>query len=642
MEKRFKGFQIDKKQALKKLVNKQKSNPANLFNEVIDNLLDEYVLNSTPMEKRELFIYERSYLQLDLQVKCTGLREEDFEAITTIGKTTKSGNVFYGERGIGILSVLNRDYVSKLLLTFWYIPEKRFLDLSFFWENEDELYYKVTESPEQNPDFTTRYSIQLAGRYHFQRAMNIINKRLKYQPSPSFLDGQKIKNAFNTNDVEMKDTIHHIIIRESWSESFEILKNYKYIMSFYSIPGLIYGGHNQDESLSEYIEGYFHKNTPFFYSKAMYFPFVKDINVILNSANLKLTLSKEGFYLNAQYYDLLMFLRKAIFKYLLQNFEKTGMDIKMSNIYIFRAQLGKLIETGKEDATGEDKTDYETKFLQKLSEMEIWRVYNQKRSYTLREVRFMLKDENVPVFYSLHGNNLNFASGKFTHKGILAVPADARYPDEFYHMVYSAVFGDVVNLDLLYDNPKKLDELVERGIVDREDLYPSVRFHKVRNLMRNEKDFISILEEFFNRPEIIGIIENNLFMEIKNIKIGLFDVHNGDKAVLNASFFDPQGNFLLDDRYTTNFQKVDEGGAIFKKPNSLSREQELFIGLNRSSSDLLFLIDNYNKQAVEYSLIFVVNQLVTTQKYVASDSSFYYRLRNNLLQDMWDYIIMQD
>ena len=638
MEKIYDGFQIDRKQCIKKLVSRQLGEPLTLFNQIIDNLLDEYIIRNYEITNRILIINFLSDSVVTLANKCTGFREEELKALTTIGGTTKSNSPepLYGIHGIGILSAVNPDFVEKFFITFYYIPDQMYMRIDFFWE-EENLFYKIGKADINEYPFTCEFAVQMRDNSYVSRIEYIINQQLKYIPSPSFINGIRVQNEFMNALFERSDSTHHIVIKPKYLGciSYSILYNYKYITGIYDTATFLHGGHNKTTSLEEYTDGYFYSRAPFMYPRIL-FPYIRNVNIICNSGNLSLTMSKEGFYLDYNYHSLQQFLRLALFEYLSNNFRQIENEVLLNNIYIFKKQI-------KEFLANQNKTednDFEKLFLSKLAETKFLRIFNSPEIYSMKEILSMLKDSDKPLFYSLEGNNLNFAQGRFSHDFILTLSREFLHLEspDFFEKIFKEIFADVINLDKIFDNPGIIGKLIERGIVNREDVYPRVRFRAFRDLTGEEIKFIKETEAFFNRRPIRKIIEHVLLIRIRTVRIGLYNVINGDQLVLNASFFDRNGNFLLDDR-ESNIRKVENNPAEKTWVYSPDKNLDLFIGLNTDSVELKYVIRNSMLQPIEYSLMAICNQLVATQKFISTDSSFYYRMKHYLLDEIWTYLL---
>ncbi len=637
MEKTYNGFQIDKKQCIKKLLYRQLGDPLNLFNQIIDNLLDEYILRKVEIADRYLFINTLNGHKFTLSNKCTGFTEDELNALTTVGGSSKrnSGEQLYGTHGIGILSMVNPDFVEEFYIIFFYIPQNKFLCIEFYLEKEN-LFFKIRKADKNDYKFTCEYTIILRYNYYSYRVEEIIRRQLKYLTSPSFINENQVENEFMNALIEKSDNNCHISIKENnyAGTVYSILYNYKFIGIARDTATFLYAGHNKTNSLEEYIDGFFYSHPPYI-NKPIFFPFVKNVNIICNSSRLSLTSSKEGFYMDYNYYEIQRFLRLALFEYLNKYFSHLSEEEIVNNIFIFKKPIREYLN----NQINIEENDSERSFFRQLIEKKILSIINSWELYSIKEIFLLVHNSDKPLFYTIEGNNLNFASGRFSHDFILTIQRKLKHlgPPDFFDKIFKEIFTDTINLDNIFDSPGTIDKLINRGIVTREDIYPKVQFCSLRDLSNEEAEFIKATEEFFNRTSIRRIIKKVLKIKVPSIRIGLFDVINGDKLVINASFFDQEGNFLLDDR-ASNFIKIGEKPKI-SDVYFPSKSVKLFIGLNRSSAELSYVINNMTNQPVEYSLMAICNQLVATQKFISSDSQIYFRLKHYLIGDLWEYII---
>lgn len=642
MEKIIKGFKINSRNCVKKLAERQKGDPANLISEVIDNLLDEYIIQNYPYSDRFIHVHSNEKDMISISNKCVGLSAEDLQNLKTIGGTAKKNaeQPLHGIRGIGVLTAVNPELVESLSITFFYIPIQAYRRILFYWDKECLYFDTVKPSSEENP-FTCEYRLKLIKRDSLQRLECAIQSRLRYLPSPSYFNGKSIESIFSTCRYSKTDKSHYVAISPKvyGDVDYEVLYGFKHIRSFYGTLTLIHGGYNKtDHSLDEYIDGFFNKRFPTVYPK-IEFPFVSSMRVICNSDNLNLTTSKEHIYLDYDFLSLIKFVKTAMLNYLLLDFDSLLDEHILSNLYIFKRRLVGIMSM---ESINED--DPEETFISKLLHKGIWQILNSNVAHSLKEVYTKIKESGNPLFYSIRGNNLNFAYGRFQHDFILTVSRtlSARCNPAMFDYILAEVFtsDNLVNLDNIFYQPDKIKQLVDRGIVNEEDLFPRVQFKATRDLATDEVDFISAITGFFNQEQVKQIIGRILYFDIEQIKIGLYEVVNGDTGVLNASFFDAEGEFLLLS-HVSNFKLFQDQppGALVEEELELALPQKIFLGLNRGSVELRYIIRNYSDQPIEYSLMYVCNQLVSTQKYIDPDSMLYYRIRNELLSEMWDYLI---
>ena len=84
-----------------------------------------------------------------------------------------------------------------------------------------------------------------------------------------------------------------------------------------------------------------------------------------------------------------------------------------------------------------------------------------------------------------------------------------------YDRLFEAVFNDVINLDGIVTNHKKIQDLLERGIINESSLLPRCKFIGIRSLSENQKNTLDELSQILEDQAIRELIGNNLQIPVR-------------------------------------------------------------------------------------------------------------------------------
>ncbi len=121
----------------------------------------------------------------------------------------------------------------------------------------------------------------------------------------------------------------------------------------------------------------------------------------------------------------------------------------------------------------------------------------------------------------------------------------------FYDNLFSVIFKDIVNLDTIQGNQKKIVELVEREIISKEALSPKTRIIGTKNLNQKEKFLLKEIDMLLADPEIMNVIGNNLHMKVRSIESTFFDMEEAGCRI-SSGLFDQNGK-PLNEKFISNF-----------------------------------------------------------------------------------------
>ena len=168
-----------------------------------------------------------------------------------------------------------------------------------------------------------------------------------------------------------------------------------------------------------------------------------------------------------------------------------------------------------------------------------------------------MKRERSSFLFLSGTTNLRWLGGSFKHDYIV-IPEMCRInggATHFFESLFSAIFKDIVNLDTIRGNHKKIMELVEREIISKESLSPKTKIIGIKNLNLQEKNLLKEIDMLLGDPAIMNVIENNLHMKVKCIESAFFDMEETGCRI-SSGLFDQNGK-PLNEKFISNFLQSD-------------------------------------------------------------------------------------
>ena len=235
----------------------------------------------------------------------------------------------------------------------------------------------------------------------------------------------------------------------------------------------------------------------------------------------------------------------------------------------------------------------------------------REQPVSLRHI-WELRSADKPVFYAPAGNNLKWLGGTFSHDFIVLPPACRHFAKlgSFYDQLFSDVFEDCVNLETIRDHPEQIEDLVSRGLVERELLSPKCQLIGSWEATEAERCFLSEINAILADPEVKQIIQQCLHLPARTIETALFDIKE-DGIVVATGLFEEDGNV---------FDNVDTRKDDDCEP--AKRRRGLKLGLMRSHPVIQHLLRVHDPYRAYYTLTFLAHELVGCQRMLVPCSSF--------------------
>jgi hypothetical protein len=397
-------------------------------------------------------------------------------------------------------------------------------------------------------------------------------------------------------------------------DNITILCKYERIMKT-SLNHFLTGGHNAHYDLDD------------FYNYRT--PYIPAIEIILNTDKLNVTISRDSYYLDWAYYEVLAILVRNLKSYLLKEI-KNGVSTELitANQFIFRNEIESYLAN---PVSFINNPSDENRLIEKLATISVYKINGRIGKYSLKELKEM-KRKDFPFYFSLEKTNLRWLGGAFKHDYIV-IPEICRInggATHFFESLFSAIFKDTVNLDTIQGNHKKIMELVERDIISKESLSPKTKIVGIKNLNLQEKNLLKEIDMLLGDPVIMYVIENNLHMKVKTIESAFFDMEETGCRI-SSGLFDQNGK-PLNEKFISNF--LQQASENENRGLKLSQNAKILLGLNLKHPFIQYLLSLHDAQRNYYGLTYLAHELALCQKMLVPYSPFYHLVKQKLAQDM--------
>ena len=616
------GLAIDRDEAWRKLISHQfGGRPGRGFAELIQNAIDSYP-SATPMEDRKGEIKSDSY-KISTTDYGEGLTRKRIELLCTLGGTDKRDDPSkIGMFGMGFFAIFNPKLGTERVVVTT-CCEGASVEICFQVSIPGKSPKISLRTLEGLLPFSTRIEVQFKNSWSVGQCLEHAYEVLHYYPCQITVNGSlvesiwekaRIKNAkvFKSGDC------HGFFLPDSWGSRVTLLCKYERLTEL-EIASLGKGGHGMHYDLRDYYESGF--------------CVFKGIRTVLNCNSLSVTISRDSFYLDWNYQAMKTILSNELLKHFgSEERHWNDSEVVLANQYVFRKRLKPLLGGGQAavEAGGETK---ETAIMRRLVAAKVYRLKDKPGMFSLLDIQ-EVRSKDIPVFFAETQSNLEWLGGAFKHDFVILgqiVSLKHGVPN-FYGDLFGELFGDVVNLDTIAEDPHKLRKLVERGIVDKAALAADVSIVDNRRLILKERKLIKGLNRILANEGIREAVENNIQIPIKSIRAGFFEMKE-QGIVLATGLFNKDGQ-PIDDGVPTNFRTTDS-----KVDDSLKGKQKVLLGLRRDHPLIKHVMEVDDPFRGYYLLTYLARELTMCQKLLTPYSPFYYVVKERLANDMRQAII---
>jgi hypothetical protein len=612
------GLEIDLDEGFTKLTERQfGGNPGRAFSELIQNAIDSYP-SGTPWEERMGEIWTGPKW-ISITDYGEGMNTGRLKLLVTLGGTDKFNNAEkIGQFGMGFMSMFNRKLGTRQII------------VKTRCEGETvQLVFKVKE-PGKRPEISTcildekiPYSTMIKAEFESSNRVSDClahaQRSLSYYPCPIKINGELHRSCWESNGKS--DTIlfsengcrGQIRKINRW-DNMTILCKYELVMES-SLDHFLTGGNNARYNLEDF--------------QTHGAPYIPDICIMLNADKLNVTISRDSFYLDWAYYEARGILIRNLKSYLLKEIDRgVSAELIMANQYIFRREIESFLT---DPSSFINKPSDDNRLIVVLATLPVYRICGRPGTFSLKALKEMKRDD-LPFYFSPGRTNLRWLGGSFRHDYIV-IPDACRInggATQFFDYLFSAVFRDIVNLDTIQGNQKKIMELVERDIISKESLSPKTKIIGIRNLTSGEQSLLKEIDALLGDQAIITVIESNLHMKVSCIESAFFDMEDGGWRI-SSGLFDANGK-PLNEKYISNFLKPE--GEDEKTKKDSSRKSKVLLGLNLKHPFIQYLLSVNDSHRNFYGLTYLAHELALCQKMLVPYSPFYHLVKQRLAQDM--------
>ena len=611
----LKGLEVDIDEGYKKLIKSQfGSNPGRGFGELIQNLIDSYPSDS-PMEKRRGEIITHRNM-ISITDYGEGLDRKKIKLLLTLGGTDKDKDPSkIGMFGIGFFSIFNPKLgTQKVKVTT--NCEGHAVEISFLVKESEKRPEIRTNILRKRTKYKTRIEVWFDDPGSVDKCIYFAKKALKYYPCNIKINGDSFRSVWATardekNKIFARTNMSGFLSgRLNWKDYVSILCKYEYIIRL-PVNSFPNGGHNLKGNLLD------------FYSKET--PYVPGSSATINNNNLRVTISRDSFYLDKNFRESVTFLNEMLMEKLKDILTKDfNKDVIVANQFIFRDKIGEYLQ----DPTRFKDNKTTGIVIKMLAQAKVYEVCDSREKYSLFDFTKMLS-EDLPLYFSEQKTNLVWLGGNFKHDFIVLPNTCKAFngAPEFYSKLFRCIFVDIVDLDTIRINSEKIKELVDRMIVNKSALSPECRFVGEKKLDRDQMALLLEISSILENEEIKMVISETIDIPVRNIKPTFFEVKEKG-AYISTGLFN-QGGEPLSDQFVTNFEEKER-----KETDYYYEQIDIILGIRLDHPVIQFLIASDSKHRAYYTMTYVAHELAMCQKLLVPYSPLYHLVKEKTASGM--------
>lgn len=611
------GFTVDLNEGFRKLTERQfGGKPGRAFNELIQNAIDSYP-RGTPWNDR-IGEIETGEDWISIKDFGEGMHTERLKLLITLGGTDKYDDPSkIGQFGMGFMAMFNPKLGTRKIEVITRC-EGEFVQLIFDVSETGKLPVIHLDVIDRSFDFSTMIKTTFDFSHSLYDCLESAKDALAFYPCRFRINGKQLVSVWSHNNSDScmefsENGVHGLIRKDFTRDNVSVLCKYERIYNT-TLNHFITGGHNAYYDLRD-----FQKTRT---------PFLPGISLILNIDNLRVTISRDSYYLDWAWSQALSIMNSYLKGFLLKSFEKSkAHELVLANQYIFCNEISSYLKYP--DSNLSQAAD-ERKLIASLASFPVYRINGRSGLWSLSELLNM-KNRELPLFYSPFKNNMRWLGGAFKHDFIV-IPETCHLnggASDFYDNLFQTIFGDVVNLDTIRSNNKLITELVNRKIISKSALTPSTKIIGEKYLNPGEKELLNDLEVLLSDQSVLEVIEKTLHMRIKRIKPVFFTLE--EKGIrISTGLFDEKGT-AVNDEFVSNFLiSKDEDPESFNRKNRAT----LLLGLCSDHPFLRYLVNHKSNQRNYYTLTYLAHELALCQRILVPYSPFYHQVKQKLAMDM--------
>jgi hypothetical protein len=582
------GLEIDLDQAWRKLISRQFGGSAGRgFAELIQNFIDAYPSGTDWADRRAEIVTGPDSIAITDWGE--GMNRNRLRLLVTLGGTDKDQDASkIGKFGIGFFSIFNPALGTRRV-TVHTRCEGHGVELAFEVSQPEQRPRLVARTTEKQPEFGTRVAVEFADGHSPQLCVSTARDFLRHFPCPVTIDGKLVPSVWSDARQAKRPIFEHngcrgFLIPDRWGESLTILCRYERLMEL-SVGQFATGGHDMKWDLRDLA------------GRAV--PWLPGTHAVLNSNDLNVTISRDGFYLDGAYARMVGALATALEQALGKKLPSLPPDadstlrLVVGNQLTLRERLGRHV---RERVAG-GKVPEGQEVLALLAEAPAYQLCGEPGWVSLLDIA-RRRTADLPVFHLPSAEHETWLGGSFKHDFIVAPRLDGGRVDapEPYQAIFAAVFGaDVVDLSRIRGETDTIARLVERGIVDPALLSPQTARVETSELEPDELALVNEINDLFQMPEISRTLRLDLGRGYLGIEAAYFESTCSGLAAATG---------LLD----------DEGRPFGSQTDMARRLGRIFIGLRRSHPVVQAFARSRDPMRAYFAVSFLTQHLAQSQK----------------------------
>jgi histidine kinase/DNA gyrase B/HSP90-like ATPase len=618
------GYQYDIKECWKKIPNRQFKNPYKAGGELIQNAVDSYN-PPIPYEERFIEVHSDKY-GFSVTDYGNGMEEEDVSFLVTFAgssKTDDSNKI--GQFGIGFFSLFakklgttNVTVTSKINDSYW--------DIIFLINHNDEVPEIKVEPSNNQAKFSTRVVLKFDNTRSSRKMVSFVRDYVKDFPCPVKINGELQnsiwENAKHTGATFFADgDIRGFITSDTAPRNITILCKYERIMTI----GL--------GTLAATKRSYGYKHVPEYDLRDYVWhevPYLPSVSITVNCNSLKVPISRDSFTLDSNYGQMIDVVARAIKTYLgryLDSEERSfafQKDWIIANQFILRQSIRAYLD--KNDDEDDNSKDSIDAAIEWLANAKVYSLDGRREPVSLVQLKQM-KSEDIPVFFSLSKRTINWLGGEYQADYVITPPLirTGNGAPDFYDVLFESIFDDIVNLDTIKYDQKKILELVEKNIIEKKSLLPKCKSVGKRNLSQEEKLISDEIDMLLSHPSVKEAIYNNIYIKPNEIKAMFFEVDSDTRTVTIATgLFNASGDILFSSEDSLEEKDLD----------ILKNESVVLLGIRRNHPLVESIVNSNNPHRAFYLITYLASQLCLCQKRLDPFSNYHSYVKEHLAADL--------
>ncbi len=519
------GVQVDVVEGWKKVAVAQ-MNAGRALAEAVQNALDGYP-EDVPMPDRVAEVRTRDDTMIVIDYG-TGLSLEKVALLCSLGGSDKRGSAAVGRFGLGFFVIFSEELGTRRVsltsrvdgtwveVTFEVVDRRR----------PPEISWREVEAPPR--PFGVRLEAQFGSREAVLRCLRESASRLRHYDARIRIDGQPIQSTW-----ARARALGRPIFEDAGCRGFfgvdpgvMVLNRYEHILTT-TLEGLATGGHQIRHDLRDL--------------RRRAFPFGVSGGLVINSNDLDVCLSRDQVRLDSAYYRMCDVVRRQLARRLLGQLDRKERSLDaltLPNLYTLGDRVSKLLRGQVTPDGGPLDT-----LCQRLIQHPVFRVSGERRRASLAQLHARRTD-GLPVFWTPTGRPASsFVGGAFRHDFLLIM---ARKPTtlrrggapDFEARILKDAFGDVIDLDTVTDDPKRLASLVKSGVVDPALLTPTIALGRAPASDPALRTLLEELNTLMGRPDVREVVRGHLNLPVRRLRVAWFTAPRVRGAV---GIFDTKG-----------------------------------------------------------------------------------------------------